>query len=183
MELDNNDRQPFGYSILNMRNGENGLAPEIVGTYNPLSQQLFTYTKDLLWPDGSNEIPGDTRDSSHDCLYPDEEYESFFNGEIAFATVCAILGVLVGALTYTFYRKYWNAPIQMLIAPVEIKIFDYILLITVLTDALQSLGKGPDISKFNSLLSMACSYSSAEIREIISLQDGNYFIGVIIVDI
>jgi ABC-type branched-subunit amino acid transport system substrate-binding protein len=140
-----NDRAPMDHSIVNTKETSSGIW-EIreVGVFSPTSTTMLNYFEDILWVDGTTNIPSDKL-SEFDCPFREDVVETNEKSkEIVvlyhvFILTCIILGV---SLSHRDWKKISYPPIT---SKFLISFNDILCLSTILIDYLQTLGLLPNL--------------------------------------
>jgi hypothetical protein len=78
---------------------------KVAGYYNPIAATVWTFFEGgIVWPDGTNNIPSDSRTVEHDCPFPDDDIQASSNGEnIAYIVNFIVIGI-TGLMTLVIWR-------------------------------------------------------------------------------
>jgi hypothetical protein len=147
-----------------------------VGNYSPLEATLFTLDSDIIWPDGTTNIPPDFTSEDHDCPFPDDEEETYDLGRIIAFSVSFTIGFVVCIITFIIWKKYWRVPLEPMIGKHEISIYDVILMIAIFVDCFQFASMGPSFRSLSSFLSSLGDAISLDLSELVDLNDGVFYI-------
>jgi hypothetical protein len=73
-EKGTNNRDLGTFDIQNGRmNGEKHEV-KVAGYYNPIAATVWTFFEGgIVWPDGTTNVPSDSRTVEHDCPFPDDD--------------------------------------------------------------------------------------------------------------
>ena len=95
-----NDRSlpPFSLYQTEFKNDIIELIP--FAAYNPLDEELFRFTGDYFWADGSTSVPSDSFSESWDCPFSPDDVEPSPTGQEITSVICGT--ILLISLIITF---------------------------------------------------------------------------------
>ena len=154
LEQTSNDRTFNGLDVSqNVLNEETGLfESKTIGSYNPLSVTLFDELVDVVWPDGTTNIPNDSRKRHFDCPFNEDLLETSFFGRLIMYFICFGLLFIMCIVSAIIWTKYWRVGIVPLTRKIRWKSSDFILAASILIEGFQYSGLGPEDNLFRQFL-------------------------------
>ncbi|CAG9309801.1 unnamed protein product [Blepharisma stoltei] len=157
IDKDSNDRSTAVIGIYNIRWNENSLYNYQIGTYDLSSQQLFTFTDNVIWYDNSSNIPSDL--IAYSCDFDPKSVEFSMNGAkfLYIVDSCVLISVFIALF---IIKQYWyHIMIKPLAASSEVAFWDYLAYLIIFIDFLQFLFLGPDFSAYDKYLNQLVKIS------------------------
>jgi len=138
------DRQISVFDIQNaVIQADGKVAITKVGVYSPLGTVLLSFSQNIIWPDGTLEVPGDTRLNPIDCPFEPNAMKEFWPAQV-FEVACFVLfELLVIIIIGLIWHKYWRKNASALQGRIEISFEDYILFTVIGVEAVQYCYLGP----------------------------------------
>ncbi|CAG9313525.1 unnamed protein product [Blepharisma stoltei] len=150
-----------------------------VGTYSIGSNPPFVFTKNIIWPDNTQNIPGEKRLNPDNCPFnlhliqdSDFGYGLYYGFVFGTAFIVAALSIII------LVKLYWNTQLPMITVRSEITAHDYIIMAMILIDFLQYLAMGPDISAFDQVTSFLYDYAAVNLSVLINFKGNPYWIAI-----
>ncbi|CAG9310114.1 unnamed protein product [Blepharisma stoltei] len=146
-----NNRNSAILGIYNMRwNASTNIIYEsLCGVYNLGSEQLFTFTENLVWYNNKTKIPKDTIEENSDCPFNKNQVQYSRKGAAFFYALCLFIDVITLIMVFYIWSKWCNTEIPKLIKVSTINFEDYIEMGIIFIDFLQILSMGPDMSGYD----------------------------------
>ncbi|CAG9309852.1 unnamed protein product [Blepharisma stoltei] len=149
IDKNSNDRSKSVVGIFNIRwiKESNILYDYQIGTYDLGSQQLFTFTDNIIWYDNSSNVPSDL--ITYSCDFDPKIVVFSMNGARVLYAVdsCALISIFIA---FSIIRKCWyHVKIEKLIEPRATEFGDYLAYLVIFIDFLQFLFLGPNFSEYD----------------------------------
>ncbi|CAG9309851.1 unnamed protein product [Blepharisma stoltei] len=159
IDKNSNDRSKSVVGIFNIRwNKElNVLFDYQIGTYDLSSQQLFTFTDNIIWYDNSSNVPSDL--IKYECdLDPKLIKFSISGARVLYAVDSCVL--ISSLIALSIVRKLWyHVKLEPLIEPRRAEFDDLLTYLMIFIDFLQFLYLGPDFSGYSKHLNQLVNIS------------------------
>ena len=182
---DTNDRSPMPYNVLNAQFGENDTYVTnitTVGLYDPGSSVLFRFYSDVIWCDGTTNVPLDMRYSTIGCPFEDRFDREFPKGKYLLWGICGFIGLITVIFTGVIWRLAWNRPLEVLTEKHELEVNDVIVMAGIAVELVQYLSIGPNLSFTGPIIEKIESSTTLNIESFASYLNGGYnlvWIGVV----
>jgi hypothetical protein len=103
----------------------------------------------ILFADGTNVPPEESRSEDYYCPFDESEAETFEDGiMLAYIIAFVYLGVTIG-ITALIWKKYWDHKIDPLTRPRMIGMNDFVVMTIVLIDFFQYAAMGPSFASLS----------------------------------
>jgi hypothetical protein len=164
------------FDIQNCSVKEGQWVVDVVGYYSPISSVIWQFIGDgIYWPDGTTNIPSDSRTIDHDCPFPDDDIESSSNGTtVAYIVNFVVIGI-TAIMTFFIGKKYWSTSIEELQTKRPIGINDYVVLFIVLVDFFQYCVMTPDLESLNEIIYKTSQIFSIDFPGLVELKEGVFW--------
>jgi len=150
VSLQEGERLPSVFDIQNAVIRENGEMEIVkVGLFKPLSTVLFSFSRNITWPDGTDTVPGDMRINPLDCPFEPKDIRKFWPAEVlegGSITLLALLGLLSTAV---IWRRCWQSGATAMHGRAEISLDDYLLFAAIGVEGVQYCFLGPALQQWS----------------------------------
>ncbi|CAG9313523.1 unnamed protein product [Blepharisma stoltei] len=117
-----------------------------VGTYSIGSNPPFSFTRNIIWPDNTTNVPGEKRLNPDNCPFNLRLIRDSDAGSgLYYGLVFGITIIVVFLSAVILVKIYWKSQIFMITERCEVKANDYLAMSMIFIDFLQYLAMGPDI--------------------------------------
>ena len=147
---------------------------ENLGTFDPFSINVFNIASDIVWPDGTTNIPTDNRKQSFDCPFNENDLEPSDTGRITMYTICFGLLMIMAFVSGIIWFKYWKLGIVALTERAMYSTGDILLAVTILLEFFMYNAMGPDTAILSELFADIGEAVSVNL-EFVDLKDGVFW--------
>lgn len=171
-----NDRSPMMYSISNSQlDGKGSVRIVTVGTFNPAGLVLFNFTSEIMWPDGTTDIPSDLRISEIDCPFEISDVVNVYPAAvIMISAVSGVVGVAI-LLSLLVWKCCWGQSTTVQTSRAEISFDDYCLYATIGIKAGIYSAMGARKPAWADLATLLSLFFSIDFSQVLTLQRGVYW--------
>ncbi len=147
-----------------------------VGQYSPTSAQIFSFTEDILFPDGTADLFPDTLVIESDCPFPEDDSETFENGRILVFSICFFIALVTIIVTVLIWWKFWRRSLTKLTDLQEMSINDIVIMVIIVTDFFQYMAMGPDFSSLSGFISELGAAFSVDLGSLVEMKEGMFWL-------
>ena len=167
-----NDRSAYGYSIVNVQEGQLVIAME----YDPLSPFLFNYTSTIWWGGNSSTRPTDTWSTVYDCPFAENMSSVSTEGVAIMIMIGGGLFILTLALSFFSYRKWKQLDIVQITTPTVRSWKDTLVQIQILIEYFQFLAIAPTFQSLEIVVQAASNIFMLDILKVAQSSKGDFWI-------
>jgi ABC-type branched-subunit amino acid transport system substrate-binding protein len=169
-----NDRSAYGYTIINVQNGEFVSVIE----YDPTNPNIFTDYNNvtIVWGGGSSSPPSDTWGKYYDCPFAEKMSKISVQGVLIVILIGAGLFILTLVLSIFSYRKWRQIDIVMITAPVVRNWKDTLVQAQIFIEFFQFLAIAPSFDSLKIVIQSASNIFMLDIIKIAQTNQSDYFV-------
>ncbi|CAG9330730.1 unnamed protein product [Blepharisma stoltei] len=174
IEQNTNDRAVMDHSIYNCKEiSENNWEIKIVGVYSPTGSQVFSYTDNIIWPDGTPITPPDVP-IPKSCPYDDSEIEPSTSGHVM-VCIIGLIVLFVAILPSICTWKYWkDVKYSEILKKTEMTFYDMVAISRIFIEFFQLVGIAPSIPAIFNMIKFVGNSLSLNLDKMYIL-DKTYF--------
>ena len=171
IESGKNDRRDAPLSLQNVIfEEEEGFVEKVVGLYNPTASTVLTFYEDVIWPDGTTQVPKDLRIDPFDCPFKESEIVVSEKGRGLLYVVAGGVSLVTVVISYCIYKKYWKETISELTEQREMSFEDMMVNAFIWLEFFQYISAGPEAYLTNPLVGLVSESSSANLESLIDFR-------------
>ncbi|CAG9325303.1 unnamed protein product [Blepharisma stoltei] len=152
-----------------------------IDNFRPFSSQVISIINPIIYADGSTEKPSEYRDINNRCPFPSKKMKTFQKGRGLLFGICFASALIMIAITFYIWRKWWNISVEPLHQKEEISIQDAIIAASIGIEFFQYASMGPDFKLISPLLSELSGLVSLNLEDVIKLENGVFWVVVDVV--
>lgn len=181
-EQGTNDRGPSTMAIQNLIDEMNELGDmewniKDIGVWAPGAVKTWTWYTDIIWNDGTIEVPPDTLiEEDFDCPFDPDEAEPIQLGRDINLGIQFALAMITAIITVFIWKRWKHVKIEPLATKHEMSTNDFFLMGTIFVELFQYAAMGPEFRSLSSFLNVMALSLSIDLDATLTMSAGVYWI-------